>query len=115
MCLAVPGRVCALEEESGLRMATVDFDGVRLRVCVETLAEVEAGSWVLVHAGIALQTLDEAAAHRALETLGQAAAGRAREALGQATAGRARKAHATAAAGRAPGRPGGAPGRGGPS
>jgi hydrogenase expression/formation protein HypC len=70
MCLAVPGRVCALDEERGLRMATVDFDGVRVRVCVETLTEVEAGSWVLVHAGIALQTLDEAAARRALETLG---------------------------------------------
>jgi hydrogenase expression/formation protein HypC len=72
MCLAVPGRVCALGEEWGLRMATVDFGGVRLRVCIETLAEVETGSWVLVHAGIALQTLDEEAAQRALRTLGEA-------------------------------------------
>ena len=75
MCLAVPGRVCALDEERGLRMATVDFDGVRVRVCVETLAAVEAGSWVLVHAGIALQTLDEAAARGALEALAGAAEG----------------------------------------
>ena len=50
MCLAVPGRVCEVYQEAGLRVAAVEFGGVRRRVCIETLPEVETGSWVLVHA-----------------------------------------------------------------
>ncbi|MCX5737662.1 MAG: HypC/HybG/HupF family hydrogenase formation chaperone, partial [Proteobacteria bacterium] len=46
MCLAVPGKVCALHDEDGLRLATVDFGGVRKRICVETLPDVALGAWV---------------------------------------------------------------------
>ncbi|RIL03902.1 MAG: HypC/HybG/HupF family hydrogenase formation chaperone [Proteobacteria bacterium] len=69
MCLAVPGRVCERHEEAGLRLATVDFGGVRKRVCVETLPDVAVGAWVLVHAGIALQEIDAAAAAESLRAL----------------------------------------------
>jgi hydrogenase expression/formation protein HypC len=74
MCLAVPGQVIALVEEDGLRLASVDFGGVRKRVCVETLAEVALGDWLLVHAGIALQRIDAEAAERALALLAEGAA-----------------------------------------
>ena len=73
MCLAVPGRVDRVFDDDGLRMARVDFGGVRRDVCVETLAEVAAGDWVLVHAGVALQTLDPAAAAESLRLLADAA------------------------------------------
>lgn len=53
-----------------MRFATVEFGGVRMRVCVETLGEVEPGAWVLVHAGVALQTLDERSALETLRELG---------------------------------------------
>lgn len=72
MCLAVPGRVCALHDEDGLRLATVDFGGVRKRVCVETLPDVALGAWVLVHAGIALQQIDAEAAAASLRLLAEA-------------------------------------------
>lgn len=72
MCLAVPGRVCALHDEDGLRLATVDFGGVRKRVCVETVPEVALGAWVLVHAGIALQQIDADAAAESLRLLAEA-------------------------------------------
>ena len=72
MCLAVPGRVCEVYEEAGLRLATVDFGGVRRRVCLETLPDAAPGSWILVHAGVALQELDTGAAEEALELLAQA-------------------------------------------
>ncbi|HTY16210.1 MAG TPA: HypC/HybG/HupF family hydrogenase formation chaperone [Myxococcota bacterium] len=75
MCLAVPGRVCELYEEEGLRLAAVAFGGVRMRVCVETLPDVAIGSWVLVHAGVALQELDASAADEALRLLAEAAQG----------------------------------------
>ena len=72
MCLAVPGKVCALHDEDGLRLATVDFGGVRKRICVETLPEVALGAWVLVHAGIALQQIDADAAAESLRLLAEA-------------------------------------------
>ena len=73
MCLAVPGRVGELVDEAGLRFAVVDFAGVRRRICIETLPDVVPGSWVLVHAGIALQELDAEAATQALQLLAEAA------------------------------------------
>ncbi|MDJ0867115.1 MAG: HypC/HybG/HupF family hydrogenase formation chaperone [Myxococcota bacterium] len=72
MCLAVPGRVLARCDEDGLRLAIVDFGGVRRRICVETLPDARPDDWVLVHAGVALQRLDEAAAAASLALLGAA-------------------------------------------
>jgi hydrogenase expression/formation protein HypC len=74
VCLAVPGRVASLYEEGGLRMAQVDFGGVRVRVCLETLPETEVGTWLLVHAGVALQRLDPEAAEASLALLSEALA-----------------------------------------
>ena len=73
MCLAVPGRVDAVLERDGLRLARVDFGGVRREVCLETLPEAAPGDWILVHAGFALQRLDVAAARAALELHARAA------------------------------------------
>ena len=66
MCLAVPARVLDVGDADGLRMAEVDFGGVRRAVCVETLPDARPGDWILVHAGFALQRLDEAAAAEVL-------------------------------------------------
>ncbi|MCP5060623.1 MAG: HypC/HybG/HupF family hydrogenase formation chaperone [bacterium] len=66
MCLAVPGQVSEIDSREGLAEAVVDFGGVRKRVCLEGLPEARVGDWVLVHAGFALQQLDEAAAEELL-------------------------------------------------
>ena len=79
MCLAVPGRVVRVYDEDGLRMAQVDFAGVRVRVCLETLPDAEVGAWLLVHAGVAIQRLDAAAAEAGLALLAEAAAAGAEE------------------------------------
>ena len=67
MCLAVPGRVLEVTDEGGLRMARVDFGGVRKRVCLETVPGAGPGDWILVHAGFALQIVDQAAARDVIE------------------------------------------------
>ena len=72
MCLAVPGRIEALGESGGLRLARVDFGGVRKQICLETLPEARLGDWVLVHAGFALQVLDAAAAREVARLLADA-------------------------------------------
>jgi len=66
MCLAVPGQVVSVERRDDTRMAEVDFGGVRKDVCLEYLPDVDAGDYVIVHVGFAIQRLDE---QSALDTL----------------------------------------------
>lgn len=61
MCLAIPARVVTVQDDK----ACVDFGGVQREVNV-TLVKAKVGDYVLVHAGYAIQVLDE---EEALETL----------------------------------------------
>jgi len=67
MCLAVPGRVIAVDASSATPMGTVDFDGVRKDVCLAYLPEVQVGDHVLVHVGFAIAQVDEESARRTLD------------------------------------------------
>jgi hydrogenase expression/formation protein HypC len=71
MCLAVPGRVAEILGEADLRMARVDFGGVVRQVALLYTPEVGLGDYVLVHAGFALQKVDEEAARETLALLAQ--------------------------------------------
>jgi hydrogenase expression/formation protein HypC len=71
MCLAMPGRVIELREQSGEPVALVDFDGTTREVVVSFVPGVVPGDYVIVHAGVALQRLDEAAAAETLALLAQ--------------------------------------------
>ncbi|MEZ5096857.1 MAG: HypC/HybG/HupF family hydrogenase formation chaperone [Nocardioides sp.] len=68
MCLAVPGRVESVFDESGTVMAQVDFGGVRKKVCLAYLPETDVGEYVIVHVGFAIQRLDEESAKETLAT-----------------------------------------------
>ena len=74
MCLSVPGRVVAVDAQDELRMGTVDFSGVRKRVCLEAVPAAKPGDYVLVHVGYALTVLDEVAANATLALLHELAA-----------------------------------------
>ncbi|MFD5430058.1 HypC/HybG/HupF family hydrogenase formation chaperone [Streptomyces sp. NPDC127084] len=67
MCLAVPGKVLAIEDRDGTRMASVDFGGVVKEVCLEYLPDLRVGEYAIVHVGFALQRLDEESARKTLE------------------------------------------------
>ena len=64
MCLAVPGKIIALEHGDGQlqRIGTVDFQGSRMNVSLAMTPDAQQGDWVLVHAGFAINTLAEAEA-----------------------------------------------------
>jgi len=62
MCLAIPARVISKKEDK----AQVDFGGGVLREVNVTLVEAKVGDYVLVHAGYAIQVVDE---KEALETI----------------------------------------------
>ena len=71
MCLAVPGRILEIYTENGLKMGRIDYAGTENTACLEYTPEAEEGGYVIVHAGFALQTLDEEEARLTLETLAE--------------------------------------------
>jgi hydrogenase expression/formation protein HypC len=67
MCLAVPGKILDIDEND---VADVDFGGVERPVNV-SLVEVEVGDYVIVHAGYAIQRLNEEEALQSLDLFRQ--------------------------------------------
>jgi hydrogenase expression/formation protein HypC len=55
-------------------MATIDVDGVQREASLLLLEDAEIGDYVIVHAGFAIQKIDEAAAIETLNILKEAAA-----------------------------------------
>lgn len=66
MCLAIPAKVLGINEN----VATVDFGGVRREVDI-SLTDAEIGQYVIVHAGFAIQVLNEEEARETLELFDQ--------------------------------------------
>lgn len=69
MCLSLPGKILSIDASSELRMAEVDFGGVKRDVCVEWVPEAVIGDYVLAHVGTALTVLDEKSALESIEAL----------------------------------------------
>jgi hydrogenase expression/formation protein HypC len=67
MCLAIPGKVVEIYEENELKMGKIDFSGSMNSACLAYVPEVEVGQYVVVHAGFAIQVLDEKQAHEVFE------------------------------------------------
>ncbi|HXQ48955.1 MAG TPA: HypC/HybG/HupF family hydrogenase formation chaperone [Thermoplasmata archaeon] len=63
MCLAVPGQILRIIEETPeARIVEVDFAGVRKSVNLVFLPEATVGNYVVVHAGFATTLIPEAEA-----------------------------------------------------
>ncbi|ARX88627.1 hydrogenase assembly protein HypC [Streptomyces alboflavus] len=69
VCLGIPGRVLDIYDDAGLRMATVDFGGVRREACLSYTPDADVGTYVIVHVGFAIAQVDEAEARRTLDVL----------------------------------------------
>ena len=65
MCLAVPARV----EQIDGSIAKVNLAGNTLQTSIDLLDDVKVGDYVLVHAGYALQKIDEEEAIKTLEII----------------------------------------------
>lgn len=66
MCLAIPAQVKSVNENN---MAEVDILGVTRMVSLDLVPDTGEGDWVLVHAGYAIQAVNEEFAHETLELL----------------------------------------------
>jgi len=69
MCLAVPMKVVELEGSFG----KVEAEGVRRKVSFQLLPNVNLGDYVLIHAGFAIEKIDEEEAKRTLDLLAELA------------------------------------------
>jgi hydrogenase expression/formation protein HypC len=63
MCVAVPAKVIEVMEGE----ATVDFGGIKKRVNTMMVPQLTEGEYVLLHAGCAMQKIDEEEAKKTLE------------------------------------------------
>lgn len=73
MCLAVPGRIEEINDQGPMKMANVDFNGVFKEVCIEWVPEVKIGDYIIVHAGFAINVLDEQEAMENLKLIREVA------------------------------------------
>ena len=66
MCLAIPAQVKSINENN---LATVDILGVTREVALDLTPSAEVGSYVLSHAGFAIEVVSEEAAQETLDLI----------------------------------------------
>lgn len=66
MCLAIPAQVKSINENN---LATVDILGVTREVVLDLTPSAEVGSYVLIHAGFAIEVVSEEAAQETLDLI----------------------------------------------
>lgn len=65
MCLAIPGKIISIDKNK--EHASIDYGDGTKRDANVSLVEVKIGDYVLVHAGFAIQILDEKEAKETLK------------------------------------------------
>jgi hydrogenase expression/formation protein HypC len=70
MCLGIVGQIVALSEENP-DLASVDVAGATRDINIMMLAGegLESGDWILIHAGFAMEKIDEATAREQMAAL----------------------------------------------
>lgn len=68
MCLAIPAQVASIGEDN---LATVDIMGVTREVSLDLTPAAKIGDYVLVHAGFAIEVVDEQFAQETLDLIRQ--------------------------------------------
>ncbi len=63
MCLAIPGKILEINGNSAL----IDFDGIKQNVIIALIQNPVIGKYVIVHAGYAIEQINEEAAMEAIE------------------------------------------------
>ncbi len=68
MCLAIPAKVTLIEDDG---LATVDILGVTREISVDLTPQAKVGDYVLVHAGFAIEVVDEEYALESIDLIKQ--------------------------------------------
>jgi len=65
MCLAIPSKIVKIEDNMGV----IDVEGVKKDVSLLLIEDPRIGDYVIVHAGFAIQKINEAEANESLKIL----------------------------------------------
>ena len=65
MCLAIPCKIIEIDNS----MAVIDVDGVKGEASLLLIEDPKVGEYVIVHAGFAIQKMDEKEATESLKVL----------------------------------------------
>ena len=68
MCLAIPAKITEIRDDY---LATVDILGVTRDVALDLTPQAQVGNFVLVHAGFAIEIVDEEYARETIELIEQ--------------------------------------------
>ncbi len=63
MCLAIPGKILEINGNQAL----VDFDGIQQKIIIALIQNPEIGKYVIVHAGYAIEQINEEEAMEAID------------------------------------------------
>jgi len=63
MCLAIPGKIVSIDGNT----AVVDFDGIKQEVIIALVLNPEVGKYVIIHAGYAIEQMEEKDAMESIE------------------------------------------------
>lgn len=65
MCLAIPGKIIKIDNN----IAMVDFGGVKKDSALDLVPDAKIGDYILVHAGFAINKIDEKEATETLKLI----------------------------------------------
>lgn len=68
MCLAIPAKIATINEDN---LATVDIFGVKRDISIDLTPQAQAGDYVLVHAGFAIEVVSEEYAQETIDLIKQ--------------------------------------------
>ncbi len=68
MCLAIPAKITKLSNDN---LADVDILGVKRTISVDLTPQAKVGDYVLVHAGFAIEVVDEQYAQETIDLIKQ--------------------------------------------
>jgi hydrogenase expression/formation protein HypC len=72
MCIGVPARIVAVDEREGVRLGTVEFGDCLRQIYLAYVPDAQAGEYVIVHSGFAVDRVDASLAAAICAALDQA-------------------------------------------
>lgn len=71
MCLAVPGKILEIKKVENKNVGLVDFNGVKKDIPLSLVPNAKIGDNVLVHAGYAIEIIDDKEVEKTNEVFDQ--------------------------------------------
>lgn len=71
MCLAIPGKIVSIEGEGLERIGRIQYGGAIKEASLAFISDACEGEYVLVHAGVAINKVDEEHAMSVMDYLDQ--------------------------------------------